>query len=684
MSKKTVAALLIAGFLAQCAFSMPSPKIYLPFENSQFYAMPTDPVWMNRAPDYPGVADSPERGKIYSSTPPLSPPLIATGGGVGGSDCLDLSMATQMKGTCGSLYYGKLTNTVDAWFSNTPAEAAFDGALSLTVTGWFNTKDPAVAIDTNAPGTIPGARLFNKYGQMQLLAAKPGKLSLILRKDPPYAPAVNTTKTVNSDANMFNQKNQWVFFAVTFNGSVTEVNGIDVKFYMGTEASAVILAGQGTTGGNYGALINKPGEYLIIGNYGIGSANGASSFKGYLDDFRVFSSTTDASGALSINDIESIRRKDIGLGNPTYLAGDIDKDYKVNFKDAKILADNWLTCTDPTNPDCVIAIPAATIYFPFDNSDGAPYDVNDPAFVNHGAVATGEKPTYIRDVNYPNPDSPPPGINTLSISPNGVNGSCLDLTLQPMSTLASMLVYGSIDSTLPNTGIQDALNDAKSMTVVCWWKQSREQALTSAAYLMRRVGQFSVVSNKRTETGDINYFGEMAFDPNSSTYIRYSPLVYPDVDSWVFFAVTFDGTATQQNTTSETDTQAFANGRLKWYRGTLTRPVNLHTSVEFTPTVLPEIMSPATGKPLIIGNSTYNTSALGNFSALIDEMRIYVSKTDGTGALSVDQLESIRLHDAISYNYKNADINKDKRVNFKDLVGIGQTWLQCNAPISCN
>lgn len=647
--------IIIISILTLNCLALPQPKIYLPFEGTDGYYDNLDPVWLNRAVDYPGTMWFPERGRTYGIEPSHPAPWIAEGEGVNGGDCLDQTLASAMGGSLGTVYYGKLANTADSWFGNSPVEDVFDNAVSFTITGWFNTKNPSVSIGdfTTAP------RLLHKYSQVTIQGKTGGGLSLLLRTG-------TTTKTIHSN-NVFGAKNEWVFFAVTFDGSNTDSAAKDVKFYVGSEISATAVAGEGSSAA-FGPLTNvaNQGMYLVIGNYGLGTTHGNSAFKGYIDDLRVYSSLTDNTGVLSKADIESIRRKDIGQGDPIYLAGDINEDYAVNIKDLDILSSSWLGCTDPNNPQCDIVIPQPQVYFAFDNTDGAPYDIDDPAFVNHGSAGNGEKPTYIM------PTTPA----SISISSDAVRGGSLDLTANPMCSVSSMLVYGNSNPTGTDTAIQDALDDAKSFTLCCWWKHNNVEAilpggtLDNGAYLVHRMDQLSFWARSRTDSG---FFGEMAFTPNdedeNSGHMIFSPLVYPDVDEWVFFAFTFDGTLSQSDP---------AVGRIKWYRGTFEQPVFMHTEVQFP---LDTLFAAANGSPLIIGNRYTDSSAAASFSALIDEMRIYVNKTNGSAALTPEQLETIRLRDSMAHNFKKADLNKNRKVNFSDFAIFAETWLNANSPI---
>lgn len=101
--------------------------------------------------------------------------------------------------------------------------------------------------------------------------------------------------------------NQWTFFAVTFDKSLAANN---VAFYVGTTNSAATLV-------NYATMPQVDFFNSSLSSaYGIGSLNSnygttGQAFDGMLDNFRLFGSTTDASGALSLGDIQHFWAFDI-------------------------------------------------------------------------------------------------------------------------------------------------------------------------------------------------------------------------------------------------------------------------------------------------------------------------------------------------------------------------------------
>ena len=655
--KKTI--FLSVILMSAVCFAMPLPKIYLPFEGTDGWFDQQDPVWINRAPGmYEGELWFAERGRLGTNTNnPGKMPKIAVGQGLKGGDCLDLTDANAQQ-QLGTLYYGVLANTADTWFGNTPAEAAFDNAMSVTLTGWFNTADIDKAIGY---GDQLNARIFNKYGQFSVLMNQ-GRFGVLVN---------GTGSWAYSDWGSYSQsshKGQWVFFAITYDGTVAEGNNI--KFYVGAQYTPASVVSEKTTGTQRGAITNNIGQYVIIGNHGIGATHGNASFDGMLDNLRVFSSHTDSSGALGLNDIELYRQFDLGITEPVeadiYFAADLDRDYQVGLGDVDILAEQWLDNELPQ-------IPVPQVHLTFDGADGSAFDELNPAFANQGSAGFGELPSMIGRISESDPNyAEYPGGITLSVNPDGIRGGALDLTSRPMNSFGSMLVYGNTDSQGTDTAIQQALDWPISLTFTCWWKHSNSSALNDPAFLLRRVGELSFWADRRTQPAG-GFFGEIGFVPNDddeySGNMIYSPWMYPETDQWVFFAFTLDMLLDQSDP---------AVGRIKWYRGTINQPVTLHTQVQFP---LDEILAPATGSPLVIGNYSHITEeAVANFSALIDEIRLYASKTDSSAALTSAQLEAIRQNDAQDYLSKQADINEDGSIDLGDFAVVADQWLESKTP----
>lgn len=164
-----------------------------------------------------------------------------------------------------------------------------DDYASFTICGWFKTEG-SVPLSSNA-------RLLTMVGtENVLLFDVPGNgLRFQIGKI-----------FVESGADAYTAVNQWVFFAVTYDGTVSDED--NVKFWEGTKDNLKLVRR---------AKIDKEGEWNGLGPAGIisignrhGSAKGKNMnrpFDGYMDDFRIYASGRNEEGALSKADLDEIR-----------------------------------------------------------------------------------------------------------------------------------------------------------------------------------------------------------------------------------------------------------------------------------------------------------------------------------------------------------------------------------------
>jgi len=104
---------------------------------------------------------------------------------------------------------------------------------------------------------------------------------------------------------------------------------------------------------------------------------------------------------------------------------------------------------------------------------------------------------------------------------------------------------------------------------------------------------------------------------------------FRDVSNWVFFAVVFDGTAAGDN--------------MFIYRGTTRTAVQVVNQ-----NARPETQVWQSDAPWLVGN---DASGGFPFKGLLDNLRLYGSKTDGSGALSAAEIEAIRVADGAVPEY---------------------------------
>lgn len=185
---------------------------------------------------------------------------------------------------------GSLATFGPSAVTNTPIQE-LSSLASYTIQGWFKTE-----------GTLPHsvARLVvcsspdKKHPTLDLMATiTPGDL-LFATYSPKFdeAPA-NVRLTWRS----FAHENEWTFFAVVYNGEM-------LTFFSGTPASPVTEKGKL----NYNAgATDSPDAKIAIGNH----TNGKRPFDGWLDNIRIFGSTKDVTGALTVQELEALRLQDV-------------------------------------------------------------------------------------------------------------------------------------------------------------------------------------------------------------------------------------------------------------------------------------------------------------------------------------------------------------------------------------
>jgi hypothetical protein len=173
---------------------------------------------------------------------------------------------------------------------------AADDLLSLTLQGWFRAE---------GAGINDLARLITKQASSSgfLLLGTGGDLQL----------EINNTGTT-STGTRYADAGDWVYFAVTYDGTATANN---VRFYKGTRTNSVILLETRT--------LNQGRALANAASITIGNANSDGSlmrpFDGRLDDVRVFGDKLNSSGALTLQQLEWLRNKDVqNLSEPVTLS----------------------------------------------------------------------------------------------------------------------------------------------------------------------------------------------------------------------------------------------------------------------------------------------------------------------------------------------------------------------------
>ena len=199
-----------------------------------------------------------------------------------GDFALDIGKTTQAMGSKG--HSGGLARI--------PSGSSELGAMtSFTVTGWFKAAsklEGAARIVEYSDPTVAGVMIF---------ANGPGMLTLAVNKQQVSIP--------RPSANILGEAGdgQWVFFAVTYDGSKSTGNAV---FYGGTTSSEPqIITTEDLDAGTV-AKLDRHG-WLTIGN----NNDGIRPFHGMLDDIAIYASPSDGAGALSAEQITEIYKANL-------------------------------------------------------------------------------------------------------------------------------------------------------------------------------------------------------------------------------------------------------------------------------------------------------------------------------------------------------------------------------------
>lgn len=197
--------------------------------------------------------------------------------GLAGDRAFDNSASNMMGGTSGAPGQGGGAVV-------TGGAALFNNLKSFTVTGWYN----------SASATAPGnyARLLD-CGNVSVLLNPGGIINFGVTG------ASGTVYGTSAASSQYSTAGSWVFFAVTYDGSLTSNNA---NFYVGNSTTTLTQVGTAVTI-NAGAVKTGTTD-LAIGNIS-GTLN--RPFDGYLDDFSVYGSTSGSGGVLTVGELEAIR-----------------------------------------------------------------------------------------------------------------------------------------------------------------------------------------------------------------------------------------------------------------------------------------------------------------------------------------------------------------------------------------
>ena len=176
-----------------------------------------------------------------------------------------------------------------------------DGLRSVTFQGWFKSNDPqSVTGNTGvlfnkSDGVIGGGGFGSRWGE--------GKV---------YGGVLNGGSGAGGEtAAIFYSANQWIFFAITYDGTSAVDN---LKFYRGTSSEAVALVQTATI--QSGPILNSF-DRLALGN----GTNAVRAFPAFFDNMRMFGSHSADSGVLTLAQLEAFRMADVQNSSEVTLDG---------------------------------------------------------------------------------------------------------------------------------------------------------------------------------------------------------------------------------------------------------------------------------------------------------------------------------------------------------------------------
>ncbi len=171
---------------------------------------------------------------------------------------------------------------------NTGSTALNFGTLgAYTATIWFNANSQM----PNSGGNDDlGPRIFILGPNGATDKAVANSVSIYWQQWNEVAATINTTEINAPTYATFVPTNQWLFFALTYNGTTATL-------WTGTAGSPAVAVTTETVSGGSITLNNAGGSVLMMGNRG----NLGRPFDGWIDDFRFYS------GAATSNQVEDIR-----------------------------------------------------------------------------------------------------------------------------------------------------------------------------------------------------------------------------------------------------------------------------------------------------------------------------------------------------------------------------------------
>ncbi len=297
-------------------------------------------LWQKRGTAMKEKAAAEEKARLAApaaaAKPALAPPLLV-------ELCFRENAGTSTANTgasCGTYVSAAITATKPSWnaaappnggpssldFGSAPGQFAIDLAApagmehlknlkSFTICGWVNWADPKEAAGDKlagagqrllswlAPGKDGVELVLRSDGSLQLGVNQPADASTA-RSKPAQVPQLDA-KAADAAAAL---RGNWRFIAATYDATAAAGQA---KFFVGTQQKDAADAGAADCA--KGAVGAKVAPGLAVGHLPalLRSAAPDRGFKGLLDEIRVYGSTHDGGGALSLEQLIKIQNREV-------------------------------------------------------------------------------------------------------------------------------------------------------------------------------------------------------------------------------------------------------------------------------------------------------------------------------------------------------------------------------------
>ncbi len=289
----------------------------------------------------------------------------------------------------------------------------------------------------------------------------------------------------------------------------------------------------------------------------------------------------------------------------------------------------------------------AHIYLPFEGVDTG-YD-SEP-WENKGTLVPGERPWPVLEYHRGDPNTIP--LITVTGPDGGIVGQAADTSHFSLAQPGNVHWWGAKGTT--TTPLEEAVVGTKSMTITLWWYATQWDLNNMVFYSPQ-----AYILDK-DHWSKINIAGQ---------YENVAPSTYDARNQWTFCAITIDTTSTTDN--------------IKYYGGSPTKPLTLYQ------TKSQNLLGLFSGDWWFGLGFGFPTGSINNpFIGYIDEVRIYLSHEDDTGALTMDNIQKVFESVTIDTCEKvqqggytlPGDLNGDCSVDFEDFALAAIQWQDCNDP----